>query len=213
MGKRKAIDWEAVETEYRLGQKSLRVIASIFGITAGAISKKAKKQNWYQDKTKEVQQKTKAALLKETSDGNTDGNTPSREDVDKAVQTNIEVIRGHRKNIVKGREIVALLSAQLLEAAGIRENLEDEIIDDTKAPEGGKPNLKRRNRLMKAVALPSHSGVLRDLSMALKNLIPLERQAFNIDEDGLVSVDEVLAAAERVSPALGKAMREMLKNA
>ncbi|MNG38877.1 hypothetical protein D3C84_1267350 [compost metagenome] len=36
--------------------------------------------------------------------------------------------------------------------------------------------------MLKAVSLPLHAGVIRDLSTALKNLIPLERQAYNLDE-------------------------------
>lgn len=37
--------------------------------------------------------------------------------------------------------------------------------------------------MLKAISLPSHAGVLRDLSTALKNLVPLERQAYNIKDE------------------------------
>jgi hypothetical protein len=36
--------------------------------------------------------------------------------------------------------------------------------------------------MLKAVSLPTHAGVLRDLSIAQKNLIYLERQAFNLND-------------------------------
>jgi len=38
--------------------------------------------------------------------------------------------------------------------------------------------------MMRAVSLPMHSGVIRDLSVAQKNLIGLERQAFGITDNG-----------------------------
>lgn len=46
----------------------------------------------------------------------------------------------------------------------------------------GDETSRRRTQLMRLVSLASHAGVLRDLSAAMKNLIPLERQAYNLDE-------------------------------
>jgi len=180
---RKALDWEAIEREYRIGQKSMRMIATEFNTTAGAISKKVKRYKWVQDKSAEVRQKTRAALLQETPDGNTLGNTPTTEDIDKAVQTNVLVIREHRTSIKASQNIVTLLQGQLHEAATKRDDIEEVIIDETKDEEG-KADQKRRNRMLKAVSIPAHAGVLRDLTTAQKNLISLDRQAFNIDEDG-----------------------------
>ena len=55
---------------------------------------------WVQDKTKEIRDKTKAALVTHQSKRTTKRTTPTREDIDRAVQTNIEIIRGHRKDII-----------------------------------------------------------------------------------------------------------------
>lgn len=178
--KRKQYDWDAIEREYALGQKSLRTLSTEFGPTPAGISKHAKAHGWVQDKSDEVKRKTKAALLKEVVDVNQAVNAPTREDINRAVETNVRVIREHRKDVRNGRELVQLLSDQLRFAADNREKLQDDIYEDTKGDK--KPDLKRRNAMMKSVALPSHAGVLRDLSTALKNLIPLERQAFNIDD-------------------------------
>lgn len=41
---------------------------------------------------------------------------------------------------------------------------------------------ERRAKLMKAVALPTHASTMRDLSTAMKNLMMLERQAFNVPD-------------------------------
>lgn len=192
---RNQIDWETIEREYRVGQKSLRVLAAEFNTTPGAISKKSKKLQWVQDKSDEIRKRTQAALLKETPKETFIGNSPTREDVNNAVQTNLSVILGHRGDIRQGRDLIKLLAGQLGDVAGARDELEKEIIDETEGDEG-KPNLRRRNFMLKAVSLPVHAGVLRDLSTAIKNLIPLERQAFNLDEPG-ANIADVLAALPR----------------
>ncbi|WP_447593554.1 hypothetical protein [Aquipseudomonas campi] len=187
---KKAIDWEAIERDYRLGQLSLRALATKHGTTPGAISKKAKAREWVQDASQEVRERTRAALLteprkektkKETHDGNTvssAGNTPTQEDIEVAVQTNLQVINRHRRDIAKGHGLVSMLFQQLECAATSRDELEAFVEEET----AGDENAVRRNKLMKAISLPTHAGVIRDLSTALKNFIPLERQAFNLDE-------------------------------
>ena len=190
MTKRKKIDWEAVERDYRVGQLSLRALATKHDTTPGAISKKAKANSWTQDASQEVRERTRAALLtaprkeqesEETPNGNSvssDGNAPTPADIETAVQTNLQVIGRHRRDIAKGHSLVSMLFQQLEEAATHREEIEDAIGEETKGDE----NSRRRNQMMKMVGLPTHAGVLRDLSTALKNLIPLERQAYNLDE-------------------------------
>lgn len=180
------IDWEAVEREYRVGQLSLRALATKHDCTAAAISKKAKEKGWVRDATAEVRERTRAALLTEPrkkSEGGVNGvnaavNTPTHADIETAVQTNLQVINRHRRDIAKGHGLVSMLFQQLESAAQEREDLENLIEEETKDDDSS----LRRNRMLKAISLPTHAGVLRDLSAALKNFIPLERQAFNLDE-------------------------------
>lgn len=189
--KKPTIDWEAIERDYRLGQMSLRAIATKHDTTPGAISKKAKAREWTQDASQEVRERTRAALLTqprkdqeqqaETGDGNTvssAGNAPTPADIEVAVQTNLQVIQRHRRDIAKGHGLVNLLFGQLQLAATHREEIEDAICEETKNDE----TTRRRSQMLKLVGLASHAGVLRDLSTALKNLVPLERQAYNLDE-------------------------------
>ncbi|MNZ90526.1 hypothetical protein D3C78_1094910 [compost metagenome] len=187
---RRQIDWEAVERDYRVGQLSLRALATKHATTPGAISKKAKAKGWVQDASQEVRERTRAAMIKapaveraakETPNGNTvssGGNTPTQEDIEVAVQTNLVVMGRHRKDIAHGHRIVGLLFSQLEEAAQSRAELEEAIEEECQGDENG----QRRGRMLKAISLPVHAGVIRDLSTALKNLIPLERQAYNLDE-------------------------------
>jgi hypothetical protein len=182
----KKVDWEAVESEYRVGQLSMRALATKHNCTAAAISKKAKEKSWVKDATQEVRERTRAALIAQTGkeDDSVNGvntvNTPTREDVAVAVQTNLAVIKRHRKDIGQGQDIVSLLMGQLIDTAVNRESIENDIEIETKDDDNG----QRRYRMNKAISLPSNAAVLRDLSTAMKNLVALERQAFNLDEAG-----------------------------
>jgi len=187
-----AKDWERIERDYRLGQKSIRTLATENRVSPSTISRRVHKEGWVQDKTEEIRVRTRAALNVQNDPNATQHptqqkrNTPSRADIEIAVMTNVTVIREHRKSILTGRQLVQLLAGQLNEAANKRNEIEEDIcIDTEKGGEGGKKetDYRRRNTMLKAVSLPAHAAVLRDLSTALKNLIPLERQAFNLDED------------------------------
>lgn len=206
MTERKPIDWQAIEREYRVGQLSLRALASKHSTTPGAISKKAKAKGWVQDASQEVRERTRAAMIKapavektakETLDGNSvsnGGNTPTQEDIEVAVQTNLAVISRHRRDISHGHRIVGLLFQQLEEAAQNRDEIEGAIAEECADDHTG----QRKGRMLKAISLPVHAGVIRDLSTALKNLIPLERQAYNLDE---VSSEESIE--DRLARLLG----------
>ena len=67
---------------------------------------------------------------------------------------------------------------QLVETAVNRESIENDIEEETKGDETN----QRRYRMIKAISLPTNAAVMRDLSTAMKNLVGMERQAFNLDE-------------------------------
>lgn len=66
MDKKKKIDWEKIEVDYRAGVKTLREIADEHNITHGAINKRAKRDGWERDLTAKI--KTKAILQKDEVD-------------------------------------------------------------------------------------------------------------------------------------------------
>ena len=157
MAKRKQYDWEAIEREYGLGQKSLRVLSAEFGPGVSTISERAKRHNWVQDKSEEVKRKTNAAL----TNTNNNPNTPTPEDIERAVKTNVEVVRQHRKLI--GRT-VAFADKLLAEYEG------EKKID---------PKVDNR--------------VFLSITQGLAKIIPLERQAFNIDESkGSETIEDLI---------------------
>lgn len=204
--KRKVVDWDAVEKEWCLDQLSNRQLSKKYGPAHTTIARRAEKGGWCKDKGDEVRRKTRAALLSD-KDGAVKCTSPTQEDISGAVKNNVEMIREHRKDISNGRSIVKLLSSQLLLAADLRDEIEDDIERETKEDS----NSKRRTRMLKAVSIQSHASTLRDLTTAMKNLIPLERQAFNVDgkdttqeENDNDSLSDTARAA-RVAAILDKA--------
>lgn len=190
MAKRKQIDWEAIEKEFRVNQLSNVQIAKNHDISETAIRKKAKQYGWKKDLSQRVRERVREKLVR---DEVREPNADDEKIVDAVAERGAKVITIHRQDIAKSQSLVQLFQGQLQEAATQRDEIKDSIIDETKNEEG-KADQKRRNMMLKAVSLPAHSGVLRDLTIAQKNLIYLERQAFNIDEgqDGEGLVIEVV---------------------
>ena len=175
----KEYDWAAIKAAYRLGNKSLRVLSAEFGPSHGQIGKRAKKENWPQDKTSEVRELTAVALTKETGGGDSkgdSGNSMSPDEIRVAVATNVEVVLGHRKHIAKSWKLAEQIEEQLEESITNREEIEKALADYS-------GDEKQLAMMLQAVNLPKQVKMLSDLSGIFKNIIPLERQAYSLDEE------------------------------
>jgi len=150
-----------------------------------AIQKRAKAEGWARDLSAKVRAKAQAALV--TTPEVTSPVTTERQVVERAAETIIQLVREHRKEIKSARTLAQTLMQQLGDAAGCRDELEALIELDTEPREGASPatvrsEMTRRAAMLKAIAMPGHAGVLKDLATVLKSVIPLERQAFSVDE-------------------------------
>jgi hypothetical protein len=186
MAKRKSYDWEAIEKEYRSGQLSIREIAKNHGCSEGAIRKKMKSLSVERDLSEQVAQKVRTELVR--TEVRTANPISEKEIVEAAAARSVEVIRSHRIRIAEGGKVVALLMSQLLDAAEKREEIVAEIEKETEGDE--QPN--RRNMMLKAVALQSNASTAVSLSLALKNLVGLEREAFSITTEEGSKNDQVI---------------------
>jgi hypothetical protein len=174
---RKAVDWELIERDYRVGVLSIREIGKIHNVSDTAIRKKARSHGWLRDLTSRVNEKVRTDLV--CSSVRTSSPQTEREIIEVAAATVVQIVRGHRGRIRQGNALVELLTQQLIDVAGRRDEFQDDIevaCKDDKSPE-------RFNRLMKAVSLEKHSAIAVNLANATKTWVSLERQAFNI-EDG-----------------------------
>ena len=62
MARRNDIDWDLVETEYRVAHLSIRQVAEKHGIEASTITRRAKKHGWSRDLSDAVRAATKAKV-------------------------------------------------------------------------------------------------------------------------------------------------------
>ena len=173
-------DWEAIESHYRTGVLSIREIARQHGTSDTAVRKKARAEVWLRDLTGRVGEQVRGALVRSpvrSPHARVSAVRTEREIVEAAAAIVVAVVREHRRQIASGQGIVQALLDQLMQAVGSRAALEaavDALSEDERQGQS-------RAALKQALSLASHAATLRDLSGAMKNLIGLERQAFNLD--------------------------------
>lgn len=187
-------DWEAIEREYRAGQLSVSEIARQHAISHTAINKRARKDGWTRDLTERVRKEVSARLVSpEVSAAN------AQEAVETAAARGVALVRSHQASLGRANRIAEKLMSELEGSTDDNE----EIVEAIEAATFNDANANRRNSMMKAVSLPSRAATLRELSQALKNLIPLERQAFNLDanagSDDLATKGDVANALARLN--------------
>lgn len=175
-----ATDWEAIEREYRAGQLSEAEIARQYGISRTAIQKRAKKRGWSRDLSERVRQEVAARMVAEGLQEPRGAAT-----LEMAAARGVAILTAQRGRIGRTAEAVAKLLEELHDATDHIDDIEDDIIDETAGDRDG----KRRARMLAAVALPSRASVANSLTQALKTLVALERQAFNLG-DGSPPGDE-----------------------
>ena len=127
-------DWEAIESAYRAGVLSLRDIGAQYGVTEGAIRKKAKKLEWVRKGGTQVRkngtQKDKARTIgKSVSAGSTQKSTQSKAET----PPDTKPIRGSRTDPPSNSFKPG--NQQALKHGGYARRLllKDEVIEDAKA--------------------------------------------------------------------------------
>ncbi len=186
---KKEIDWLGVEVEYRAGLKSLRVLGEEFGVSEGAIRKKAKEKDWIRDLSKkieaETERKVQAAALENLT-------RPAKEADVVAANADLQtqVILQHRHDLKTARELVTTMLAELSVATTSREAIE-QIAAALMNPEDDKSAL---DAVMALVSLPERAKAVKALSDSLKNMIMTEREVFGLNKEqkAISEVDKLL---------------------
>lgn len=179
----KPADWEAIESAYRAGLMSIREIASQHGITHGAINKRAKRDGWERDLKAKI--KAKADSLVSKREVSTQVSTEKALSERILIEANAEVIANvrmeHRGGIRRAREITNALfdelGAECADIDALRKLGELMLQPD----ENGRDRLNEVYQSI--IALPERVKAVKALSDAMKNLIGLERQAYDIGDD------------------------------
>lgn len=162
---KRQVDWEAIYREYRAGLLSVREIAKMFGITHGAIQKRAKKfpEQWKRDLSGRVRDEIRRMVV---ADPVASGD--EEEIIDAAADRALGIIREHRKSIKKLAEAETRLLAELQ----------------------GKPKKVSIHWVGKkacteevAIAATERATALLAVASTQAKRIQMERQAFGIDDD------------------------------
>lgn len=162
MTERKPIDWEWVEREYRAGQLSSREIARQHEVRTGAplseaaIRKKAKQFNWSRSLVDQVRKAVREKVVR--IDGAQTPSATDEEIVEGAAERGKDVILSQRGDLRLLRTLQGILAARLQKVlAG----------EDPHGPCLGKNE--------------SPGDLLEKLARTTSRIIPLERQAHNLD--------------------------------
>ena len=177
-------DWERIEQLYRAGVLSVREIAATCGVSHTAINKRAKAGGW--DRNLKAKIHAKADALVSKAEVSTKVSTETLATERGIVEANAQVIAGirlaHRTDIGRGRRLANKL---LDELEGLTDNRDlFEKLGELLRPEDDNGQDKRNDLYMKVIDLPARTKTMKELGETLKNLITLERQAYDLGSEG-----------------------------
>lgn len=183
-GKNTKYDWDAIWREYTTGQFSDSELARRHGCSRAAIQKRVKKEKWERDNSQQVRTLANAKMVHEDAVAahevapevagcnvrrQTSDPDKERSEIELAAETRVTVLRDHRKDIKRLREI----EAQLL----------DELEDNPQktfatAYKGCIDSLDIN------IPVTEKSQALNNLANVQHKRINLERVAFNLNDHG-----------------------------
>ena len=206
--KRRRVDWEAIERDYRAGVKPLRQIADETGVSPAGILKKAKRLEWSRDLNAKIQAKAEElvnnAVVNE-SGKQLDVFTEKQVVFENAAQT-AQVRLSQRRDISRLRTIITAQMEELEASSGPEQaSLLRELGDRMREEDDS--GRDRLNDVYRAViSLPERSKVAKQLAETLRIAIDLERREFGMDK--IAAADDPLTAMlKRINAASGSAFK------
>jgi hypothetical protein len=186
-----------MEPEWRAGIITKKQLAEKFNVSRAAIDKHWAKLGIERDLTARIQQEAAALVTRDavTREVTQEQRVTEREIIHANAEMQAGVIRAHRKDIQRYRNLCQSLLSQLEAETGEHE-LFSKIGELLAAPDD-KGTDKLNEAYQKAISLPSRIDGVKKLAETLKTLIGLERQAFGIEDRGLDKPEEDQEAGTR----------------
>ncbi len=180
MAERKQVDWESVERDYSAGLLSLREIGDKHGVTEGAIRKRAKKEEWIRDLTAKIAKKSDDLVRKEMvrSEVRSEKIISEKEIIEVNAQAIVNIKLAHRGDIRKSKNIVNALFDELELTTDNRELFEQ--LGELLRQESESGHDKLNDIYKKCISMPQRIDGVKKLTDALKTMIGLEREAYDI---------------------------------
>ena len=180
MAERKQVDWESVERDYSAGLLSLRELADKYGTKESTIRSRAKTQDWVRDLSKKINQKVEDISRKELSrsTSRTEKNVSEKEIIEANAQAIVDIKLAHRGDIRKSKRIVNALFDELELTTDNRELFEE--LGEILRQESESGHDKLNDIYKKCISMPQRIDGVKKLTDALKTMIGLEREAYDI---------------------------------
>lgn len=183
MTDKKQTDWEAIERDYRIGTMTLREMGAAHGVTEGAIRKRAKRDGWTQDLSAKVRARADDLVRKQSvrSEVRKNVEISAKDAIESEAQQMVIVRLGHRKQISKAQDLTNKLLAELMGQTDYADDLA-QLGELLHAPDD-KGIDKLNDLYRKIIDGATRIDGLKKLSETMKNLIAMERQAYNISDE------------------------------
>jgi len=182
---KKEVDWTALEVDYRANMKSMRQLAAEYGISTARIGQVADERSWVRDLAAKIAAKTQAKLDRSILDTKLDNEASSNKRqlegavVEANAELRVNVQLSQRKDIQRSRHLAMALLEELEVQTSDVGALHD--LGDMLRKEDDKGADKLNDLYHKIISMPGRVDSMKKLSETLKNLIALERQAYNIN--------------------------------
>lgn len=209
--KRKIIDREKLELDYRAGILTFREMATKHGLSGPRIKQIADEEKWERDLAAKIKQVAEAKLnkvmLNEKLNNSPEKKASETEIVEFSANQVVAIRKSHRAGINRMRELVIHLTNEV-ELQSIRPDffLEIEallagipkgtVLADV--PEFKEKAYKISAALEKALALGSRTVTLKALVESFSRLVALEREAYGINAGALDPEDAMTSMLIRL---------------
>jgi hypothetical protein len=192
---KKPIDWEAIETDWRAGIKSVLQIANEQGnVSHTAINKHFKKLNVPRDLSAKIKARSDAIVSAAMVSAKVSVETTPKdaEIIEVNAQMQAAVLLSHRSDITRYRALATKLLGEIEIETDNPESFAElaEVIIWRSGEDGEvqtKEEVARMTRMQKlfdmVMSNPGRVESLKKLSETMKNLIGLERQALGLKDD------------------------------
>ena len=176
------VDWERIEADYRAGILSLREIALPFGVTEGAIRKRAKRDGWERDLGPKIQAKADALVRKaEVRNTVRNANAATERQIIEANAERIAQVRGeHRSDIARVRNLGLTLLGEL-ESQSADPVMLAQLGELMASPDENGVD-KLNDLYKKIISTPSRVDSAKKVAETLRHAIGLEREAYGLDD-------------------------------
>lgn len=178
-GKRRRVDWDALEPHYRAGIRSLKDIGREFEVSDAGIIRHARENGWTRNLRAKVDAKTRekvsAAVVSAEVSATKKLTEAVRVEVESEVRARLELAQRSDAAEIRNASM-ALVREHALASANV-----DALAQIAEVVAAGDPK-KMAEALDKALSLPGRAKTLKDAAETAIKAIELERRVNRLDE-------------------------------